>query len=467
MENDQRTSRRNFIKLAATGIATTSISSRVFALERTYEFGGRPFSQNDKIRVALIGTGGRGMDITMNAIRVPGVELMACADVYQGRLTRAKEIWGQEFKGLFTTRDYREILSRSDVDAVIIATPDHWHSKIAVDAMNAGKDVYLEKPMVQKVDEGHAVIEAAKKNNRILQVGSQRVSSIIYQKAKELLAAGAIGELNMIEAWWDRNSALGAWQYSIPPDASPQTVDWDRFIGSAPKRPFEPIRLFRWRNYQDYGTGVAGDLFVHLFSGMHFVVNAKGPTRVMTTGGLRYWKDGRDVPDIMLGLYDYPVTPQHPAFNLFLKVNFADGGGDSSEFKFIGNNGLMSIGNSGVTVTKKVPEKEPGFSVETFPEALQRQYLDDYRKQYPSRKGVDRMRSDEVENYTVGRNYNDVYDHFVNFFAAVRSRQPVIEDATFGFRAAGPALLSNLAYFNNRIYQWDPETMKINGEAKS
>jgi hypothetical protein len=200
---------------------------------------------------------------------------------------------------------------------------------------------------------------------------------------------------------------------------------------------------------------------------MHFVVGSKGPTRVMTTGGLRFWKDGRDVPDVMLGLYDYQATAQHPAFNLFLKVNFADGGGDSSEFKFIGNNGLMSIGNSGVSVARKLPEKEPGYAVETFPEALQKQYLDEYRKQYPSRKGVDRLRSDEVENFVVSRNYNDVYDHFVNFFAAMRSRQPVVEDAAFGFRAAGPALLSNLAYFNNRIYNWDPENMKINGDAKS
>src|SRR5262245_10401328 len=257
MRSEKITSRRNFFKLAATGIATTTISRNIFALERKYEFGGKPISQNDKIRVALIGTGGRGMDITLNALRVPGIELVACADVYEGRLTRAKEIWGGDFPGLATTRDYREVISRQDIDAVIVATPDHWHSKIAVDAMNAGKDVYLEKPMVQKIEEGHAVIDAAKKNNRILQVGSQRVSSIIYQKAKELLASGAIGQLNMIEAWWDRNSAIGAWQYSIPPDASPENIDWDRFLGSAPKRPFDPIRLFRWRNYQDYGTGVA------------------------------------------------------------------------------------------------------------------------------------------------------------------------------------------------------------------
>ena len=185
---------------------------------------------------------------------------------------------------------------------MIIGTPDHWHSRITSEALKSGKDVYCEKPMVQKVEQGRGVIEAQKKSGRILQIGSQYVSSVNFHKANELLKSGAIGELNMVEAWLDRNTAIGAWQYSIPPDATPETVDWDRFLGSAPKRPFEPIRLFRWRNYSDYGTGLAGDLFVHLLSGLHVVTGSIGPERVYATGGLRFWKDGRDAPDVMLAL---------------------------------------------------------------------------------------------------------------------------------------------------------------------
>ncbi len=454
------TSRRSFMKLAAAGTLATSAVNRTFALESQ----ARQIPANDKIRLALIGNGLRGMDITTTALRLPGVELVAVADVYEGRLIRSKEVWGAH---IATTRDYREILARPDIDAVIIATPDHWHAQISIDAMNAGKDAYCEKPMVQQIDEGPRVIEAAKKNNRIYQVGSQHVSSLPYQKAKELLAAGAIGQLNMVEASWDRNSAMGAWQYSIPPDASPQTIDWDRFIGRAPKRPFEPIRLFRWRNYRDYGTGVAGDLFVHLFSGMHFALNSMGPTRVLSTGGLRFWKDGRDVPDIQLGLYDYPETSSHPAFNMFLKVNFADGGGETSEFKFIGSDGVLTIGGGGLTVSKRQKDREPGMTIDTFPEAIQKQFVEEYRKQYPAARGTDRIRLDGLDTYSVGRNYDATRDHFANFFAAMRSRQPVIEEATFGLRAAGPALLSNLSYFNNRIYQWDPVAMKINGDGRS
>jgi predicted dehydrogenase len=176
-----------------------------------------PRSANDRIQIALIGAGGMGTEDALSSLSHPGVEMVATADVYEGRLTRAKERWGNQ---VFTTRDYREVLARPEVDAIIIGTPDHWHAQIAVDAMNAGKDVYVEKPMVQKIEDGKRVIEAQKKTGRVLQVGSQRVSSIVYQKAKELLKAGAIGKVNLIEAWWDRNSALGAWQYSVPLDAT-------------------------------------------------------------------------------------------------------------------------------------------------------------------------------------------------------------------------------------------------------
>jgi len=417
-------------------------------------------SPNDRVRVALIGNGIQGSGDARTSLATGSVELVAVADVYEGRLTKAKEVWGSQ---VFTTRDYREVLARKDVDAVIVATPDHWHRKIAVDAMNAGKDVYCEKPMVQLVDDGKEVIDTEKRTGRILQVGSQRVSSVIYQKAKELLERGAIGELNMVEAWVDRNSAIGAWQYSIPPDASTSTIDWDRFLGRAPKIPFEPIRLFRWRNYRDYGTGVGGDLFVHLFTGIHFVLGAIGPTRVFTTGGLRFWKDCRDVPDVMLGLYDYPARGKFPAFNLSLRVDFVDGATETQGFRFVGSEGILTIGN-GVTVSKMPREAEPGQTADTFSKAIEEQYMREYRAKYPvQRPTADSMRPQGDEVYLPPRGYSDWLDHHRNFISAVKSRRPVIEDATFGFRAAGPALLSNISYFEQRVCLWDPETMTLKG----
>ena len=440
--------RRHFIATAAAGIGASALAAQ----DKT--------SPNSRVQVATIGLGGMGTGDTHSSTAVPGVELVAVADIYQGRLDHAREVFG---KDVFITRDYREVLARKDVDAVIIATPDHWHSQISIDAMNAGKDVYCEKPMVQHLDDGKQVIAAQQKTGRIMQVGSQRVSSIVYQKAKDLFRSGAIGRLNMVEAWWDRNSAIGAWQYSIPLDATPENIDWDRFLGRAPKVPFEPVRLFRWRNYRDYGTGVAGDLFVHLFSGMHFVTGAIGPTRVYATGGLRFWKDGRDVPDVLLGLYDYPATDGHPAFNLALRVNFVDGAGESSGFRFVGSEGIMTI-DDGVTLSKQPREPEPGYTIETFTDAMQKRFMEDYRNKYPPpAMNADSIRPQGEEKYLPPPGYSDHLDHHRNFINSVRTRKPVIEDPAFGFRAAGPALLSNVSYFEQRMCKWDPNTMMLLG----
>ncbi len=441
--------RRHFLSAAGAGFATQALAQSP-----------RTVSANDRIRIGLIGAGGQGSYDTRNSLAVGGVELVAVSDVYDGRLTRAREVWGDH---LFTTRDYREVLARPDIDAVILATPDHWHQKIAVDAMNAGKHVYCEKPMVQRVEDGHDVVETQKRTGRILQVGSPRVSSIVYQKAKELLASGAIGELNLAEAWVDRGTALGAWEYSIPPDASPATVDWDRFLGRAPKVPFDPVRLFRWRNYRDYGTGVGGDLFVHLFSGLHFAAGSHGPTRVFATGGLRFWKDGRDVPDVLLGLYDYPAAGRIPAFTLALRVNLMDGGvTEDMGLHLIGSEGMMTI-DAGVTLTKRPPEAEPGYTIDTFPKALQEQFLKAYRAKYPARPAVSAASMQAEEKFLPPRGYSDAFEHHRTFISAIRARQAVVEDAMFGFRAAAPALLSNVSYFEQRVCLWNPETMVLQG----
>ena len=236
----------------------------------------KTYPVGDQIGLALIGAGGRGQDDTQTALQVPGVKLVAAADCYDGRLTHCKERWGS---GVFTTRDYREILARSDVDAVLIATPDHWHKQAAMDAMQAGKDVYLEKPMIHLYSDGPEIIATARRTGRILQVGSQRVSSIVYKQAKQLLESGAIGKVNVVNAWWDRspNNPVLAFNSTIPPDASPETIDWQRFVGSAPPEPFNAEHFFQWRKWKDYGSGVAGDLFVHLFSGTHFITGLPRP----------------------------------------------------------------------------------------------------------------------------------------------------------------------------------------------
>ena len=444
--------RRNFLKVAGTATAATAFGVKTHAIALTPAEPVAPVAPNDHIQLALIGAGIQGQGDTKTAVQVPGVKLVAVADAYNGRLEHSKELWGND---IFTTRDYKEILSRKDVDAVLIGTPDHWHKQIAVDAMKQGKDVYCEKPMVHVHGEGPEMIEAARSTNRILEIGSQRVSSIIYAKAKELLASGAIGQLNLVSAHWDRNSAMGAWDYTVPLDASPETCDWDRFLGNAPKIPFNAEHFFQWRKWKAYGTGVAGDLFVHLFSGTHFITGSNGPTRAMATGGLRFWKDGRDALDVQLGLFDY-----REGFNLSLRVNFVDGGEESEGLMFTGSEGTIEIGNNFVTVSRVPREKDPGLMIGTYTEDMQKRIRDAHREKYPPSHPSGPPASG-FEKYLAPEGYRDSYDHFTNFFAAVRSRKPVVEDAVFGYRAAGAALLSNLSIERGEVVKWDPDAMKV------
>lgn len=377
------------------------------------------------------------------ALSVPGVQIVAACDLYDGRLTAAKEMWGQD---LFTSHDYREILERADVDVIVCATPDHWHHRISVDALNKGKHVYCEKPMVHSIGQGKDIVEAEKGNGVTYQVGSQGMSSLGNEKAKELYEAGEIGELNYAEGFWARNSPTGAWQYEIPEDASPDTVDWERYLETvANKVPFDPLRFFRWRNYRDYGTGVAGDLFVHLFSSLHFIISSIGPARISAMGGLRFWKDGREVPDVMLGMFEYPEAETHPPFNLSLRVNFVDGTSGSTYLRLVGSEGAMDVKWREVVVYKN-KKSDP---------------LDAFLKAKADESGLRRERKQMLPpaevRYTAEDGYLGAhYDHFANFFEGVRTGNAVAEDSTFGLRAAAPALAANVSYFEDRIVQWNP-----------
>ncbi|MGD2121932.1 MAG: Gfo/Idh/MocA family oxidoreductase, partial [Gemmatimonadota bacterium] len=170
---------------------------------------------NDQVQLAVIGAGGMGMADVDTALEVPGVRLVAACDLYEGRLEAARERHGSD---LVVTRDYREVLDLADVDAVIVATPDHWHSRISADALRAGKGVYCEKPMVHTISQAGEILRAQEETGKTFQVGSQGMSSLGNEKAKELFEEGAIGELNYAEGFWARNDPVGAWQYAIPDD---------------------------------------------------------------------------------------------------------------------------------------------------------------------------------------------------------------------------------------------------------
>jgi predicted dehydrogenase len=464
-KNSNRKTRRSFVRKVALGSALATSSPQIFAnsydqklkiKERTYST--EKHAANNQINLALIGSGIQGIYDTTSALKVDGVKLVAACDLYNGRLDRAKELWG---KDISVTRDYRDILNRSDVDAVIIATPDHWHKKITIEAMKSGKAVYCEKPMVQNFTEGHEIIKVQKQTGLVCQIGSQGMSSLGNEKAKQLYEEGAIGEMIMLDMFNDRYSAEGAWQYPIPPDANPDTVDFDTFLGQAPKVPYDPVKFFRWRNYKDYGTGVAGDLFVHAFSTLNYILSSNGPTRAESTGGLRYWKDGRDVPDVMLTFYDYPETKTHAAFNASFRVNFIAGSGGGGGFRLVGTEGAMLVDSNSVKLTRSKLDMVPGaYSLIAYTEETQKKIKAGYAsKNLESRKSA--LNIGET-NYEAPSDYKGShYDHFYNFFQGIRGKNKITEDPTFGLRAAGAALLANESYYNGMPVNWDPESMKL------
>lgn len=446
-------SRRLFLKRLTGSTAAMAIGSTVLGEEHKAQFleflRREKYSANDNINLGLIGAGIMGTQDTITALSVPGSKLVAVCDLYEGRLKEAKSKWGAD---IFTTRSYKELLARKDVDAVIIATSDHWHQQISIDALKAGKHVYCEKPMVHSIDEGPAVIAAQRESKKIFQVGSQGVSSLGNEKAKQLLKDGAIGSLNYAEGFWARHSPAGAWQYPIPADGNPTTVDWDTYVSNTTKRPFDATRFFRWRNYRDYGTGMAGDLFVHLFSSLHFITDSYGPNKIYSSGGLRYWKDGREVPDVLLGIFDYPEQAKtHPAFNLSLRCNFVDGTSGTTFLKLVGSEGSMDIDWDSVTVkrNKSIDSDDP-FMIEQMKRA---------GKPITSRKQI---LAPEEYTFTAEKGYlGGPYDHFVNFFTAIRENGKVVEDATFGYRAAAPALLCNDSFAKDTAMLWNPEKMQL------
>src|SRR5712691_9276733 len=274
-------SRREFLELGAAA-AGVSLAAKPFKF--------RAVAPSDTVRFGMVGIGMQGSGLLRTAIGLPGVTCAGAADLYDGRHTLAKEIAGAN---LPTTRRYQQLLDDKNVDCIVAAVPDHWHRRIVVDAVSAGKDIYCEKPMSHSAADGVAMVEAVQRTGRILQIGSQRVSSQICAKAKELIAQGRLGDLMLVEGWLGRNDPTGAWQYPPPPDLSPRTLDWDTWQGTVPKRAFDPYLFARWRCWKEYGTGVAGDLLVHLISGMMFMLGINEPPKqASAVGGIRRWKDG-------------------------------------------------------------------------------------------------------------------------------------------------------------------------------
>jgi predicted dehydrogenase len=443
--------RRDFVRLGAGAVAAGAAMKTTLlepAARAAQTVTGSAGTQGRTIRFVSIGTGIRGCDLLRAARQVPSGICVGSADLYTMHQQAGKEAYGADF---VTGRDYRALLDRKDVDAVIVAVPDHQHRRVVLDCVAAGKDVYCEKPMSHNVADGMAMVESVATGKRIFQAGSQRVSNIVYKKAAEIYKSGRLGDVHLIEGHSDRNSPSGAWVYPIPHDASPETIDWETFLRDAPQRPFDAVRFFRWRCFNDYGEGLAGDLFVHLLSGIQCVsgINAI-PSRAYSTGSLTHFNDGRDFPDLLATLYDYPGV----TVNVHCNQNNAAG----EPIIFYGSEATMVINGNSLTVTPQDTSPQPeGYSLNGWTAMAKQQYLDEWHKAHPG--PVSKLV--QTENYAAPQGYNDTADHIANFFHAIETREHVVEDEVFGNNAAIACHMANHSYFKHSVATWDEATKTI------
>jgi len=441
-------SRRAFLQGGAAAAAGSYIASKTILLEAQPL--PRYVAPSDRVRFGIIGIGMQGSGLLGGAITLPGAECVAAADLYDGRHTLAKEITANT--SLPTTRRYQELLDRKDIDCIIAAVPDHWHRRVVVDACNAGKDIYCEKPMSHTVADGFAMVEAAQKNNRIVQIGSQRVSSMLCAKAADMYKNGAIGDVEMVELTYGRNDPTGAWEYPPPTDLSPQTLDWDTWLNDAPRIPFNQLLFARWRCWKAYGTGVAGDLMVHLLSGMLVTLGWNEVPRSATAlGGIFRFKDGRDMPDFHTVLFDYHGIPVYVRLDL---------GCETPELaRFMGPKGILDAGEFELRYSPQAGiDLEPSYYASGFPNKMREEYFKQWHEEHDPQLGKEPVHEDTVYK---GHDWDDVRPHLNVFFESVRSRKPVTEDAVFGNHAAIACHMANESYFRQKPVMWDAASKTI------
>ena len=388
------------------------------------------YAANEAIQVGCIGTGGRTQALMKALARISGVRISAVCDVWDDNLAKGKELAAA---GAFATRDYRAVLERKDIDAVVIGTPNHQHVPMTVAACSAGKDVYVEKPLTHKLSEGKTVIDAQNRSRRIVQVGQQQRSMPQFQKAYELLASGKLGPIRKVHLTWNRNAArTGYVQYKI----DPASVDWAAWLGNAPQQPFDPYRFRQWRWYWDFGGGVLGDLMVHFIDVAHWYLGADHPDSAATIGD-KFTAQQWETPDTAQTLLHYPNS----------QVYF------ESTFLNARNGAMLEF---------------------MTPEATL--YLDRGRMEIiPERKSDAANRNPATPAVAAselilgsGPKGADFYDqpdgevlHLSNWLECIRSRKTPNAPAEAGVSAASAAHLGNIAYRENRIARWETDGVKV------
>ena len=409
----------------------------------------QPAAPSDRVNMGFIGFGIRGNILFENARQTGQANLVAVCDCYQGHLDRAKERSDGKVDTYFA--QYKKLLDRKDIDGVAIATPDHWHLQMVLDALDAGKDVYIEKPMTYRIEDGPKIIDAARRNHRIVQVGSQWVSSDQNKKAREIVASGKLGTVTKVTASYNRNSSTGAWNYPIPLDLqNGVNFNWEEWLGSAPKVAYDPQRVFRYRKYWDYSGGISTDLFVHLINSIHFIMGVQMPRSVVAGGGILFRHDGREVPDTLDALIDYDGF----CVNLASTFNSASTAGQG--IQFLGTDGSLTLLLGGAMTTLAEFKAEGyGYSINSWPKKMQEEFMNEGNHRAESQGQGPPPKPEDVP---FDNQADATVLHLAEFFNAVRSRTPSYETAEVGHHSAAAGHMVNLSYRSGKKMVWDRTT---------
>ena len=437
--------RRDFIKKGAAGTAGMALmgalKSPVFGVQS---------NPSDVVGIGFIGVGRRGTGILTETLEVPGTEVRGICDIYSVHLENAMKMVNNPRTKSYG--DYRRLLENKDIDAVVIGTPDHLHAKMTIAAAEAGKDVYVEKCMVRTFDEIKPVINAIKNNKRVFQLGHQGRSSSLNVKAKEVYDSGILGKVNLVRMTRLTNGEecdilryKGGYRYSIPPDSHEKNIDWNKFLGDAPKRAFDMKRFFHWRLYWDYCIGYTGDLFSHSYDQINQIMELGIPETCSTSGGTYYYKDGRETQDLLNVNLDYPQKE--------VSVVFSGGynnGYNGSTMQVLGKNGTLAEGGGGGLDVFLEPYKaENGEKIEKA------------RKEKIS-KGEKIGARDKVpvSSYTKD-NVEEVTGHVQDFVDCIRTRGKTRCNEEIAFQEAVTCMMTDRSFKEKRQVKWNPVKEEI------
>lgn len=402
--SEHLTDRRQFLGKAVRGTAVFTALSY-----------SRILGANDRLRMGVIGTGARGIHVMRLFQEVGNVQVVALCDIYAAQIDKAK----QYAPDADAYKEHERVVERKDIDIVLIATPDHWHKIQCIDALNAGKDVYVEKPLTLKIEEGPEIVKAARVNNRVCQVGMQQRSGEHYLQAKaEYFDSGKIGKVTLARTWWHGNT----YHLRRAPESlqkQPSNLDWARFLGPVKWRDYDPQQYYNWRAYLDFGGGQVTDLFTHWVDVVHMMTGQDIPISASAAGGVYYYKDGRTAPDTINVLLEYPAE-----FTCTFEATLAQGIRGAA-VEIVGTEGRLYIDRSKYIFTPAGRDVQP-----VVVEA----------------KG-------EGDLLTKA--------HVLNFLECVRTRQRPNGDVLIGHRSAQASHLGNIAYLEKRRIDFDPVREEI------